>query len=66
MARKGCRRLPPGVLAVGMPIVVGVVFRGFGVGAEAVAAFLMVGTIAGILLSLVLNNSGGAWDNAKK
>jgi K(+)-stimulated pyrophosphate-energized sodium pump len=26
----------------------------------------MVGTIAGILVALVLNNSGGAWDNAKK
>ncbi len=27
---------------------------------------LMVGTIAGILMALFLNNSGGAWDNAKK
>ena len=27
---------------------------------------LMVGTIAGILLATVLNNGGGAWDNAKK
>ena len=35
-------------------------------GAEVVAAFLMVGTIAGILMATVLNNSGGAWDNAKK
>ena len=26
----------------------------------------MVGTIAGILLATVLNNCGGAWDNAKK
>ena len=26
----------------------------------------MVGTIAGVLLATVLNNSGGAWDNAKK
>ncbi len=26
----------------------------------------MVGTIGGILLANVLNNSGGAWDNAKK
>merc|ERR1712072_67819 len=26
----------------------------------------MVATICGILLSLFLNNSGGAWDNAKK
>ena len=56
----------PGLIAVGMPVVVGVVFRFFGMGAEVVAAFLMVGTIAGILMATVLNNSGGAWDNAKK
>jgi K(+)-stimulated pyrophosphate-energized sodium pump len=56
----------PGVVAVTMPIAVGLVFRSFGVGAEAVAAFLMVGTIAGILVATFLNNSGGAWDNAKK
>jgi len=56
----------PGVLAVGMPIAVGVVFKAFHVGAEAVAALLMVGTIAGILMATFLNNAGGAWDNAKK
>ena len=51
----------PGLLAVGMPIAVGLVLR-----AEAVAALLMVGTITGILLATVMNNAGGAWDNAKK
>jgi K(+)-stimulated pyrophosphate-energized sodium pump len=51
----------PGLLAVTMPIVVGVIFK-----AEAMAAFLMVGTMAGVLLATVLNNSGGTWDNAKK
>lgn len=56
----------PGALIIGMPIVVGLVFKQMGIGAEAVAAFLMVGTIAGILMATVLNNSGGAWDNAKK
>jgi K(+)-stimulated pyrophosphate-energized sodium pump len=62
----------PGVVAVGMPIAVGLVFRLFitkadpTIAAEAVAAFLMVGTIAGILMALFLNNAGGAWDNAKK
>jgi K(+)-stimulated pyrophosphate-energized sodium pump len=35
-------------------------------GAEAVASFLMVGTISGILLAMLMNNGGGAWDNAKK
>jgi K(+)-stimulated pyrophosphate-energized sodium pump len=56
----------PGLIAVGMPVAVGVVFRLFGMGAEVVAAFLMVGTIGGILTATFLNNSGGAWDNAKK
>jgi K(+)-stimulated pyrophosphate-energized sodium pump len=35
-------------------------------GAEAVAALLMVGTISGILMAMLMNNGGGAWDNAKK
>jgi K(+)-stimulated pyrophosphate-energized sodium pump len=62
----------PGVIAVGMPIAVGLVFRLFitpkdpTIAAEAVASLLMVGTIAGILMALFLNNGGGAWDNAKK
>ncbi|MEO8348202.1 MAG: sodium-translocating pyrophosphatase [Acidobacteriota bacterium] len=58
--------IAPGLVAVGMPIAVGLFFKLFGVGAEAVAALLMVGTIAGIVLAAFLNNSGGAWDNAKK
>jgi K(+)-stimulated pyrophosphate-energized sodium pump len=57
----------PGILAVAMPIVVGVVFKAvFHAGAEAVAALLMVGTMTGILMATALNNGGGAWDNAKK
>jgi K(+)-stimulated pyrophosphate-energized sodium pump len=56
----------PGLLAVGMPIAVGLVFKLFHVGGEAVAAFLMIGTIGGILVATMLNNGGGAWDNAKK
>jgi K(+)-stimulated pyrophosphate-energized sodium pump len=62
----------PGLLAVSMPAAVGFLFRFFqgtfgrGIGAESVAALLMVGTIAGILLATLMNNGGGAWDNAKK
>ena len=57
----------PGVVAVGMPIATGIIFRWtFHMGAEVVAAFLMVGTIVGILMATFLNNAGGAWDNAKK
>jgi K(+)-stimulated pyrophosphate-energized sodium pump len=51
----------PGLVAVFAPVVVGLLL-----GYEAVAGFLMVGTISGVLLATVLNNSGGAWDNAKK
>ncbi|MGE5236976.1 MAG: sodium-translocating pyrophosphatase, partial [Acidobacteriota bacterium] len=53
--------IAPGVVAVGTPIVVGLLL-----GYQAVAGLLMVGTIAGVLLATVLNNGGGAWDNAKK
>jgi K(+)-stimulated pyrophosphate-energized sodium pump len=56
----------PGVLVIAMPVAVGLIFKQFGVGAEAVAAMLMVGTMAGILVATLLNNGGGAWDNAKK
>ncbi len=65
---KGALRemIAPGLLAVGMPILVGVIFKSFGLGAETVASFLMVGTITGILMATFMNNGGGAWDNAKK
>jgi K(+)-stimulated pyrophosphate-energized sodium pump len=53
--------IPPGLLAVATPVVIGILL-----GYEAVAGLLMVGTIAGVLLATVLNNGGGAWDNAKK
>jgi len=51
----------PGLVAVATPVLVGILL-----GYEAVAGLLMVGTIAGVLLATVLNNGGGAWDNAKK
>ena len=84
----------PGVLAVGLPVAVGLIFRNFssvygagtevltrggfstvptinGIpvnlgGATAVAGLLMVGTISGVMLAMLMNNGGGAWDNAKK
>jgi K(+)-stimulated pyrophosphate-energized sodium pump len=56
----------PGLIPVVAPVAVGLIFKAFGVGAEAVASLLMVGTIAGILVATMLNNGGGAWDNAKK
>ncbi len=63
----------PGLLVVGMPIAVGLLFRLIGgwsgqplLGAETVASLLMIGTIGGILMGNFLNNGGGSWDNAKK
>jgi K(+)-stimulated pyrophosphate-energized sodium pump len=51
----------PGLVAVATPVIIGLLL-----GYEAVAGMLMVGTIAGVMLATVLNNGGGAWDNAKK
>jgi len=69
-ARAALRNMiAPGLLAVGTPIVVGVVFRFTredDSGWLAVAGLLMVGTIGGIILATFFNNVGGAWDNAKK
>ncbi|HDS30075.1 MAG TPA: sodium-translocating pyrophosphatase, partial [Firmicutes bacterium] len=54
--------IAPGLLATLMPVVVGVLFRIFitskdpMIAAESVAALLMVGTIAGILMATFLNN----------
>jgi K(+)-stimulated pyrophosphate-energized sodium pump len=61
----------PGLLAVGMPVAVGLLFR-YAYGGDgnegwaSVAGLLMVGTIGGVLVATYLNNAGGAWDNAKK
>jgi K(+)-stimulated pyrophosphate-energized sodium pump len=51
----------PGLLAVLTPILVG-----FALGAEALGAFLAGVILCGQLLAVLLSNSGGAWDNAKK
>jgi len=67
--RAGLRQMvAPGLLAVGLPVGVGVVFNLIPDydAAMAVGALLMVGTIGGIILASFMNNAGGAWDNAKK
>ena len=51
----------PGVVAIVMPILVGLVL-----GAEALGGMLMGATLVGVLLALFMSNGGGAWDNAKK
>jgi len=58
----------PGLLPVLAPVIIGVLFKlsPHYDAAMVVAALLMVGTIAGIMMASFMNNSGGAWDNAKK
>jgi len=63
----------PALLALLTPITVGLIFRVIGgysgrkmLGVEVLASFLMFGTLTGLLLAIFFDNSGGAWDNAKK
>ncbi|MBB5830764.1 sodium-translocating pyrophosphatase [Brachybacterium aquaticum] len=51
----------PGLLAVASPIAVG-----FGLGAPALAGYLAGAIATGVLMAIMLANSGGAWDNTKK
>jgi K(+)-stimulated pyrophosphate-energized sodium pump len=51
----------PGLLAILAPIIVGL-----GLGKEALGGLLAGATLTGVLLALMMANSGGAWDNAKK
>jgi K(+)-stimulated pyrophosphate-energized sodium pump len=60
--------LGPGILAIGLPILVGfgLGFRDPLTGAAALGGYLAGAIITGQLLAVLLSNSGGAWDNAKK
>ena len=51
----------PGLLAVLAPIAVG-----FGLGVGALGSYLAGAIATGTLMAILLANSGGAWDNAKK
>jgi K(+)-stimulated pyrophosphate-energized sodium pump len=53
--------MTPGLLAVLAPLLVG-----FALEAEALGAYLAGAILTGQLLAVMLSNSGGAWDNAKK
>jgi K(+)-stimulated pyrophosphate-energized sodium pump len=53
--------MTPGLLAVLSPVI-----AGFFLKAEALGAFLAGSILTGQLLAVMLSNSGGAWDNAKK
>ncbi|MCW8129185.1 MAG: sodium-translocating pyrophosphatase [Planctomycetota bacterium] len=51
----------PSLLAIIVPVVVGMVM-----GVNGVMGLLAGGLTCGFVLAVMLNNSGGAWDNAKK
>jgi K(+)-stimulated pyrophosphate-energized sodium pump len=51
----------PGVIAIIAPIVIGLIL-----GAEGLGGFLAGSIVTGVVLALMMANSGGAWDNAKK
>lgn len=53
--------IPPGILIMGSPLVVGFLF-----GVPAVAGMLAGSLVTGGVLAIASSNSGGAWDNAKK
>ena len=55
------RMVPPGLLVMITPLVIGVVF-----GVQALAGMLAGSFISGLVMALSSSNAGGAWDNAKK
>jgi K(+)-stimulated pyrophosphate-energized sodium pump len=63
ISTKGAQRemLLPSLLAIIVPVLVGLVF-----GVAGVIGLLVGGLTTGFTLASMLNNAGGAWDNAKK
>jgi K(+)-stimulated pyrophosphate-energized sodium pump len=53
--------IAPALMAIVAPIAVGIL-----VGVEAAAGLLCGATVTGFVLAVMMANSGGAWDNAKK
>src|SRR5699024_2981250 len=51
----------PGLLAIIVPIAVGVIF-----GPEMLGGLLAGALVTGVLMAIFMSNAGGAWDNAKK
>ncbi|NLK47899.1 MAG: sodium-translocating pyrophosphatase [Bacteroidales bacterium] len=63
ISTKGAQRemLFPSLLAIIVPILIGVIF-----GVAGVMGLLIGGLSSGFVLAIFMANSGGAWDNAKK
>jgi K(+)-stimulated pyrophosphate-energized sodium pump len=55
------RMVLPASIAILAPVVIG-----FGLGPETLGGALVGALLSGVLLALMMANSGGAWDNAKK
>ena len=53
--------MPIAILAIAVPIIVGMVLR-----VEALGGFLAGVILSGLFLAIFMSNTGGAWDNAKK
>lgn len=53
--------LAPSIMSILAPIVVGIIL-----GKYALAGFLVGSVVTGFVMAIMLNNAGGAWDNAKK
>ncbi len=53
--------MPPALLAIASPLVVGLLL-----GVNGVAGLLAGAAVTGFILAIFMANSGGAWDNAKK
>jgi len=53
--------IPPSLMAIISPIAVGLL-----IGVDGVAGLLTGATVTGFVLAVMMANSGGAWDNAKK
>ena len=53
--------LLPGLMAVIVPVVVGVLL-----GVDALGGLLSGSLVTGVLMAIFMSNAGGAWDNAKK
>jgi K(+)-stimulated pyrophosphate-energized sodium pump len=53
--------IEPAIIAVLVPIMVGVIL-----GPNGVVGLLAGNTVTGFVLAIMMANSGGAWDNAKK
>ena len=53
--------LAPSIMTIIAPVLVGVIL-----GKYALAGFLIGAVVTGFIFAIILNNAGGAWDNAKK